>query len=246
MKMYVERKYRGELSSDLATFEVKIKETDLLISLEPKDVTPEIKDKITRYTFLLRNGLEKYIEEDPVFLHTLSPHLVSPGAPVIAFQMAKCANMAGVGPMAAVAGGFAQMVGEFAGRLSREVIVENGGDIYLKTSKVRKIGIFAGPSPFSNRIALKIHPAKTPLGICTSSGTVGPSLSFGKADAVVILAKSAFLADACATATGNMVTTPNDFDRAIEFARKINGVMGILLIKDDKMAAWGSVEIAPI
>ncbi|MGI6684970.1 MAG: UPF0280 family protein [Bacillota bacterium] len=244
--MYVERKYRGELSSDLTSFNVKIKETDLLISLKPQDITPEIKDKITQYIFLLRNELEKYIEEDSDFLHTLNPYLVRPGAPAIAFEMAKCANMAGVGPMAAVAGGFAQMVGKYAGQFSQEVIVENGGDIYLKSSKVRKIGIFAGSSPFSGRIALKIQPSKTPLGVCTSSGTVGPSLSFGKADAVVIMARSAFLADACATATGNRVTTPADFNQAMEFARKINGVNGILLIKDDKMAAWGSIEIAPV
>lgn len=243
--MYVERTYRDDLSKDLATFEVKIKETDLLVSLKPKDVTPEIKDRITRYTFLLRNELEQYIKENPDFFYTLSPHMVQPGAPEIAFQMAKYANMAGVGPMAAVAGGFAQMVGEYAGRFSREVIVENGGDIYLKSSKVRKIGIFAGPSPFSRRIALKINPARTPLGICTSSGTVGPSLSYGKADAVVILAKSVFLADACATAAGNLVKTPEDFNQAIEFAKRIQGISGILIIKDEKMAAWGQVEIAP-
>jgi len=244
--MYVDRKYRSELASDLATFEIKIKETDLLISLTPEAITPEIKDRIAQYTFFLRNELESYIQEDPEFFHTLSPHLVRPGAPEIAFQMAKCANLVGVGPMAAVAGGFAQMVGEYAGRFSREVIVENGGDIYLKSSKTRKVGIFAGTSPFSKRIAVKIHPTKKSIGICTSSGTVGPSLSLGKADAAVVLAKSAFLADACATAVGNKVTNPEDFDRAIEFVRKIKDVTGVLLIKDDKMAVWGDVEIAPL
>ncbi len=244
--MYVDREYRRELVSDLTSIEIKIKETDLLISLKPADYSSEVKEKITQYTFFLRNELEKYMDEDPDFFRTLNPHVIMSGAPAIAFQMAKYSNMVGVGPMAAVAGGIAQMVGEYAGRFSREVIVENGGDIYLRTSKVRKIGIFAGSSPFSKRIALKINPARTPLGVCTSSGTVGPSLSFGKADAAVIMADSAFLADACATATGNLVTTPADFNSAIEFARKIKGVRGILLIKDDKMAVWGSVEIAPI
>lgn len=244
--MYVDRIYRGELSSELKTFDIKIKETDLLISLNAKDFTSETKDMITQYTFLLRNELETYIQEDPNFFSSLSPHIVSPGAPAIAFQMAKSSNIAGVGPMAAVAGGFAQMVGEYAGRFSKEVIVENGGDIFLRSSKVRQVGIFAGKSPFSNRIGIKIPPSKTPLGVCTSSGTVGPSLSFGKTDAAIILAKSAFLADAVATAAGNRVAAPEDFDEAMKFGQKIEGVIGIVLIKDDKMAVWGSVEIVPI
>jgi len=244
--MYVDRTYRGEISSELITFDVKIKETDLLISLSAEDFTAEVKDMITQFVFVLRNELEKYIQEDPDFFSSLSPYVVSSGAPAIAYQMAKYANMAGVGPMAAVAGGFAQMVGEFAGDFSKEVIVENGGDIYLKSSKVRQVGIFAGKSPFSNRIGIKIPPKETPMGICTSSGTVGPSLSFGKADAAIILAKSTFLADAVATATGNRITTPEDFDAAIRFGQKIDGIMGMVLIKDDKMVVWGSVEIVPI
>lgn len=244
--MYVDRIYRNEIISDLKTFNVKIKETDLLISLKTKDYNPEIEDMITQYTFLLRNELEEYIKRDPVFFTSLTPHIVIPEAPLIAFNMAKYANMAGVGPMAAVAGGFAQMVGEYAGQFSQEVIVENGGDIFLKSSKSRTVGIFAGKSPFSNRIGIKIPSNKNPLGICTSSGTVGPSLSFGKADAAIILSKSVFLADAAATAAGNRVNTPEDFDEAINFIRNIKGISGIVLIKDDKMAIWGSIEIVPV
>src|SRR5690554_3569544 len=123
--MYVDRIYRDEIISDLKTFNVKIKETDLLISLKAKDYYPEIEDKITQYTFLLRNELEEYIKKDHVFFTSLMPHIVSQEAPAIASNLTKYANMAGVGPMAAVAGGFAQMVGEYAGQFSQEVIVEN-------------------------------------------------------------------------------------------------------------------------
>ncbi|WP_089609730.1 UPF0280 family protein [Dehalobacterium formicoaceticum] len=244
--MYVDRIYRNDVISNLKTFNIKIKETDLLISLRAEDYHPEIEDTVTQYTFLLRNELEEYIKSDPVFFTSLTPHLVRPEAPELAVSMAKYANMAGVGPMAAVAGGFAQMVGEYVGQFSREVIVENGGDIYLKSAQTRTVGIFAGKSPFSNRIGIKIPSYKTPLGICTSSGTVGPSLSFGQADAAIILAKSVFLSDAAATAAGNLVNTPEDFDATIKFIRKIKGISGIVLIKDDKMALWGSVEIVPI
>ncbi|ATW23948.1 UPF0280 family protein [Candidatus Formimonas warabiya] len=244
--MNVDRIYRKNLSADLETFEVKIKETDLLISVEPNRIGPEIREKIQQYTYGLRQELETYLAEDPDFQITLSPYLIYTGAPVIAQKMAKYANIAGVGPMAAVAGGFAEMVGEYVGQFSPEVIVENGGDIYLKSRKPRIVGIFAGMSPFSNRIGLKLFPRQMPLGVCTSSGTVGPSLSFGKADAAIILAKSAFLADAAATAVGNRVNSPEDFDLALACAKKIDGIHGIVIIKDDKMAAWGAVEVVPI
>jgi ApbE superfamily uncharacterized protein (UPF0280 family) len=98
--------------------------------------------------------------------------------------------------MASVAGFFSEKVGKFLAHYSRDVIVENGGDIWMKSNRIRRVGIFAGSSPFSQRIGLEIGPKRTPLGICTSSATVGHSLSFGKADAVVILAPSAILADA--------------------------------------------------
>jgi ApbE superfamily uncharacterized protein (UPF0280 family) len=230
----------------LEVFEIKIKETDLLISVAKGSVDDEIKNRILQYTFTLRNDLESYISQDAKFKVTLVPHPVRLDAPVIARQMAKWANMVGVGPMATVAGGFAEFVGKFVKRYSDEVIVENGGDVYLSSSKVRIMGIFAGGSPFSNKVGLKLSPQKMPLGVCTSSGNVGPSLSFGKADAAVVLAKSTFLADAAATAVGNRVQTWEDFEEAISFARNIKGVEGVLLIKDDKMAAWGEIELVSL
>ena len=107
--------------------------------------------------------------------------------------------------MASVAGAMAEAFQETSLESSTEVIVENGGDIYLATSRERVIGIYAGTSPLSIKLGIAISPEDSPLGICTSSGTVGPSLSFGKADAVCVLSKSAALADAAATAVGNVV-----------------------------------------
>ena len=101
---------------------------------------------------------------------------------------------------------------------SSDVLVENGGDIWLKSTQPRNICIYAGNSPFSQRIGLEIKAETTPLGICTSSGTVGHSLSFGSADAVVILASSAVLADAVATATCNLVQEEADLAKAVEWA----------------------------
>jgi ApbE superfamily uncharacterized protein (UPF0280 family) len=84
------------------------------------------------------------------------------------------------------------------------------------------------------------------VGVCTSSGTVGHSLSFGKADAVVVVAPSAALADAAATAIGNIVKEIEDIPRGIEFAQKVDGLRGVVIIKDDKMGVWGRIKIAPV
>jgi len=161
----------------------------------------------------------------------------------MARQMAKAAAVAGVGPMAAVAGTLSQALGEKLSTCCRECIIENGGDIYLYSQRERRVAVFAGPSPFSNKIAIRILPEETPLGICTSSGTVGPSLSFGQADAVVIKARDVALADAVATAAANLVKNEDDLIKAIEFAQNIKEVAGILAIKNDKLAAWGEIEI---
>lgn len=110
----------------------------------------------------------------------------------------------------------------------------------MKTNKKRHVGIYAGRSPFNGRLAIEIKPEDTPIGICTSSGTVGPSLSFGHADAVVIIAQSAVLADACATAVGNLIQSDSDIDRGVKFAQKIEGITGVLIIKGEKIGVWGA------
>jgi ApbE superfamily uncharacterized protein (UPF0280 family) len=146
--------------------------------------------------------------------------------------------------MAAVAGAVSELVGFELLNYSDEIIVENGGDIFIKTNSKRKVGIYAGKSPLSEKIAIEIAPERTPIGICTSSGTVGHSLSFGKADAAVILAKDTFLCDAVATATGNRVKASGDIESAIEFAAGIDGVEGVLVIVGDKIGAWGDISLA--
>ena len=121
--------------------------------------------------------------------------------------------------------------------------MKTGGDIYLRSTRDRTIGIYAGRSPLSGKIGLEIAAKETPLGISTSSGTVGHSLSFGKADAVVILAATAILSDAAATAIGNLIITPSDIPLGIERAKTIPGVKGIVIIKDEDMGIWGDLKL---
>jgi len=171
---------------------------------------------------------------------------VAEDAPKIVREMANSAQKVGVGPMAAVAGAIAEGVGRELIEFSPEVIVENGGDIFLKILKRRLVGVYAANSPFTGRIALQIEPEETPLGICTSSGRVGPSLSFGRADAVIVLSPSAALADAAATAIGNLIKEAGDIPKGIAFAQGIAGLKGVVIIKEDKMGVWGEIKISPV
>jgi len=244
---YVERSYRRQFrQEDLTYFQVVVRQTDLSVGVRRERFSLELTRWVEEMVREQRVQLENYIESDPVFLQALIPHAVRPDAPPIAADMADAAHRAGVGPMAAVAGAFAQYIGRALIRRSKDVIVENGGDIYLRSTRQRRIGIFAGNSALSNRIALEIRPEDTPIGICTSSGTVGPSLSLGKADASVILSPSAILADAVATAAGNLVQSEEDIQSAVEFAAGIDGVTGALIIKGDHLAACGKLKLVPL
>ena len=240
--VYEERAYRNYVKAEnLIKFEVIEKESDLLILAEKN-----LYDKALAFTLKYRTELEKYIASDPTFLKTYSPHRVRYDAPPLVKAMADAARRAKVGPMAAVAGAIAEFVGRDLLAFTEELIVENGGDIFLKISQPRKVGIYAGASPFSEKIALEVEPRPEPFSVCTSSGTVGHSFSFGKADAVVVIAKSALLADAAATAIGNVVKEVSDIEAGLKQAKKIRGLDGVLIIKDDQLGALGKVKIVPL
>jgi len=237
--MYEPRTYRHWVKgSDLVSFNVTVKETDLYVR-----ALKNLKSKTRKLVLKYREALERYIERNPPFLTSLEPLSVGDDAPLIVKSMAESARKAGVGPMASVAGAIAEFVGTELLDFSPEVIIENGGDIFLKSLSNRIISIFAGESPLTGNIGLEIEPEETPLGICTSSGTVGHSLSYGQADAVVVLSHSTPLADAAATAIANLIKQPNDIPAGIELAESIDDLKGVLIIKDDKVGVWGEVKI---
>ena len=238
---YKERSYRNWVqTSDLVSFEVREKETDLFISAK-RLLESQAREAIVAY----RSDLERYIRRDEEFFTSLAPVDVKEDAPSIVKVMADAAAAAGVGPMAAVAGAIAEFVGRDLLAFTDEVIVENGGDIFLRTLKVRKLGVYAGEdSPFTGNLALEITPKEEGLGVCTSSGTVSHSLSFGKADAALIISKEAALADAVATAACNVVKNEFDINAGIEFAKSVEGVLGVLIIVRDKMGSWGEIKLA--
>ena len=231
---------RGE---GLVSFPVCVKETDLWISVDEAGYARSLPEVALALVHRSRSDLERYIDRDPAFLHALQPLPVLPHAPRIVRTMAGAAARAGVGPMAAVAGAIAELVGRGLLRTVREVIVENGGDIFLKTIHPRRVGIFAGRSPLSDRVGLLIRPDNRYYSICTSSGTVGPSLSFGRADAAVVVSRYAALADAAATALGNRIKDESGLTPALQFACGIRGVLGAVVILGDKLGVMGDIEL---
>ena len=236
------RTYRTRMArGGLVSFRVAVKETDLMV-LAARDFTNSVREAVVKE----RQQLEDYIEAHPDFVKTLAPWPEDPFAPGLVREMIAAGKKTGVGPMAAVAGAIAERVGRALMPSSPEVIVENGGDIFLRISRPATVALFAGKSPLSQKVGLKIEPLLGPLGVCTSSGTVGHSLSFGRADAACVLAPSAALADACATALGNRVPDAGAIDAALEWVAEVPGILGAVVIVGDKLGAWGQVELTPL
>ena len=239
-KDYQERFYRKwAKTTGLITQEVIIGETDIFISAE-KDIKKTAQRIVKGY----RDKIESYIKLNPQFRTSLEPLDLDLHEPDIVKDMIRASKLAGVGPMASVAGAIAEFAGKELLSYSGQIIIENGGDIFLKSDVERTIAIFAGDSPLTGKLFIKIKSQDTPLGICTSSGTVGHSLSFGKADACVIISKSTSLADAVATATCNKVKRKEDIRSALAFAMSINGVKGALVIFSKEFGASGDIELA--
>jgi hypothetical protein len=234
-----ERPYRSLVSKDkLETFRVIVKETDLMVRTE-RPLQEETTDLVLKH----RMALERYIVDHSDFADRLTPCPPDPFAPPIVKTMIEAGQRAGVGPMGAVAGAVAEHVGRDLLAHSKEVIIENGGDIFIRTTFPLTVAILAGHSTLSGKLGIRIDSQASPVGVCTSSGTVGHSLSLGRADAAVVISASAALADAAATAIGNAVSGKADVPSAIRLGEKIDGVLGIVVILDDKMGVWGNVEL---
>jgi uncharacterized protein len=236
------RFYRNLISkANLVSFRVTVKETDLFVQ-----ASAPLED-ITRELVLEKRGyIENYIKRHPEFARTLAPWHVTALEPVIIGDMAIAGEKAGVGPMAAVAGAIAEHVGIDLLKYSDEVVVENGGDVFLKLDDPITIGIFAGRSPLSLRMGLRIESLGKPISICTSSGTVGHSLSLGKADAVCVVSDSCSLADAAATSIGNRAKSKAHIQQAVDFGKSIEGVTGIVVIIEDEVGIWGDLNVVPL
>lgn len=187
-----------------------------------------------------RRILDDYVRRQPEFLTSFDPIDLLPDAPPIAEQMAWAARRAGVGPMAAVAGAMAQLAGRAGlAAAAPEAIIDNGGDIFIQAVEPVIIGLNAGTARVGRSLAFLLEPDQTPIAICSSSGKMGHSISLGLCDLATIVAKDAALADAAATAAGNLVKTVEDVDAALERISRIEGVDGVMIVKDDRVGLAG-------
>ncbi|WP_299983186.1 UPF0280 family protein [Desulfobacula sp.] len=240
--MFENRTYRRQhQKKGLISFDITVKETNLNIQTET-----DLTDEAIKSVLTCRNYVETYIKFCPEFATSLVP-IHNPGpAPKIICDMIDAGNLTDVGPMAAVAGAVAEYTGLHLLNYSNEVLVENGGDIFVKSDSETIFSIYAGDSPFSMTTGILVEKRNKPYGMCTSSGTLGHSKSFGKADAVAVLSDSCSLADAAATALGNRIKKTSDIKLAIDAGKAIQGIQGIAVIKGDHIGLWGDMKLVKL
>lgn len=244
--MIESRFYRNAMGEGRFTsFTTGYKDTDLWIGVDRESFHQEMKafclDRIRSY----RIELENYLLKDPLFGSSLIPYQTLLSAPELAKIMAAAATKAEVGPMAAVAGAISEKLGDDL-RSSfdiQELVIENGGDIFLFLREPLILSVYAGDDILSGKIGIEIPKQFGRIGVCTSSGKVGPSLSFGKADAVMVICKDTALADAWATSLGNRVKTPEDIDKVLSFSGNIHEIISILIICDGNVGIRGEFEM---
>ncbi|RLF60882.1 MAG: UPF0280 family protein [Thermoplasmata archaeon] len=216
----------------------RIKETVVTIISDKREYIKKAKEEIIE----ARSRLEDYIIRNPLFKITLEPYECEKNAPQIVKRMCEASKLAQVGPMASVAGAIA----EYAVRAmvksgATYAIVDNGGDIAFFTDREITVGIYAG-SAIS--IALKFPPTEKIMGICTSSGTLGYSISFGYADAVSVISENVALADALATAICNDIKKDagkKEIEEILHIYKKKNLARGIIVIKGKYIGMVGDL-----
>jgi ApbE superfamily uncharacterized protein (UPF0280 family) len=214
------------------------KYSDLLVSCN-KDISLKL-EKLIKEIYCL---LESCIKEEPSFQKSLSPLKIKSHYPPVIKRMCQKAVIFNVGPMATVAGAVCDYIASGLDKYCRRLIIENGGDVFMKSNKDVDVGVYLKNKYFADKIYLKIKAGDTPCGLCSSSGSFGHSLSMGSSDLVVVLAKTTISADGAATSIANKIKSPNDISKTINDYKNIKDITGILIIKDDRLGIWGNIEL---
>jgi ApbE superfamily uncharacterized protein (UPF0280 family) len=235
---------RQHQKKGLVSFDITVKETNLNIQAQTDRIDlPNLSDRAIRATLKYRQYIETHIRQYPEFATALAPLPLPMLAPAIVMDMIDAGIKADVGPMAAVAGAMAEYVGRELLAFSPEILVENGGDIFVRSASETVFSIYAGDSPLSMTMGILIDRQAAPFAMCTSSGTLGHSKSFGTADAVTVVAASCSLADAAATALCNRVQDKGDIEQTLDQGKQIQGIQGIVIIKDEQIGLWGDLKL---
>ena len=193
--------------------------------------------------FEARERILRKISEDPFFMTTYDPYPESKEDDDIIRRMCRASKIASVGPMAGVAGAVAVFAVE---RMSESgasyAIVENGGDIAMKIDRDITVGVFQDDDKFRD-LAFRIPNRDGIFGVCSSSGKIGPSVSFGSSSISTVFSDDVILADACATALGNLIRDGGgkELSEALETIGRTEGIDGCACISNGLYAVFGNV-----
>lgn len=237
--MYEERFYRNKILSKFK-IEVSFKESDLLICSDKEIAREKARGILVKYY----EQIEEYVTENSLFLTSLSPLGIDRAAPPVIKEMLEVSKVTGIGPFSAVAGAVAQYVGGELLNYCQELIIENGGDIFLKINEDKIIGVYLGQEFKINNLNLKIKKRNRAFGVASSSSSLGHSLNFGKADLVSVVAKNIIIADGFATAISNRIKKVEDVDKILTEAKDRLPIEGLLVAFGEKIFLWGDLELS--
>ncbi len=235
---YEERYYRTYIEAEkTSSFNITIYESDLQIYTDG-----QLQVALEEELKMIRKTIETYVIACPEFIKSLVPISIKKNDPVIIKHMKEASKKLSVGPMATVAGAVSHYLGEKFYDGTNELIIENGGDLFVYSKEHKTILLHGGPNATVKNLSIKIDKSLLPIGVCTSSGKVGHSLSFGNCDAVTVLSKDTLVADAAATALGNLLKDKKDINSVLQYSKTFKEISGVIAIVDDQMGAWGAFE----
>ena len=222
-------------------------ETDIWIAYDhnAKVNVKSVKEFVADKCRALRSKIDNYLSSDPGFQKSFEPIEVRNDMPFEIKRLSKCSQISKVGPMAGIAGLFAEEIGKSCKVQFglNEIIVENGGDNYIDVQHSVTVSIFAGDHPLSNKIALQIEAKECPLGLCASSGKFGHSESLGSADLVTVACHDTVLADQYATAFANMIDKTDQIENVLEIAVKVPEIFHLAIFKDGAFGIRGEIKV---
>jgi len=205
------------------------------------DCTVDLRKEVLKELIKQHTDLLSYINKDPVFFTSYDPIEISSDAPEIIRLMHDASTKFNVGPMATVAGTISELIGKRIQKDCDEFTIENGGDIFLSSSSDKTIQIKTSNRKFADKLSLNVSGDETPIGICSSSSSIGHSISFGRTELVVSISDSSSIADAAATYYANQIKTQSDLTETFEKASKNHLIRGFLVLVGDELGVYGKI-----
>ena len=233
------------ISDRFRFFTVQHMETDLWIGVDKESYVVTMPEVVYKQVIQIRQEFNNYYRIDPDFFTSLKPVIPAKSVNNYIFRMCKASSRTGVGPMAGIAGLFAEEIGKkLLEKFSiRELVIENGGDCFISVQEPLIVHIFAGESPLSEKVGIIIQKSSSSLGICTSSGKIGHSKSFGKADAVMVVSPDTVLADQYATAICNQIQSREDIEKELNVIEQNDELYAVAIVMENKIGYRGNFEL---